>query len=173
MCASERVTINLKELNIGAQSFSYSLGNAYFNLLDETEISAGKIRAGIDITTTDGIHFGLSIAISGSVEVLCDVCLGTMEQPIEAQSHLVAVISDDESDDDDLINVSPADGELDLSWYIYEQIALAVPIRHVHPEGQCSPEMLEKLEEFQPHPSSDESSDDIDPRWEILKKLKN
>lgn len=173
MCTSERVTINLKELNIGAQSFSYSLGKAYFSLLDETEISSGKINVGIEITTTDGTHFSLSIAISGSVEVLCDLCLGPMEQPIESSSHLVAVISDEESEDDDIINVSPADGTLDLSWYVYEQIALAVPIKHVHEEGQCSPEMLKKLEEFQPRPADDADSTSIDPRWEALMKLKN
>ena len=57
---------------------------------------------------------------------------------------------------------------INLTHYIYECLRLALPIRHVHPAGQCDPEVeqvLNKLEvDHDPHP---------DPRWEVLKDLKD
>ena len=84
--------------------------------------------------------------------------------------------------------MSEDNGILDLSWLLYEQIALAIPIKHVHAPGKCNVVMTEKLSELLPYGnsddeewsaarSSDEDNDDgdnnIDPRWSALLKLKN
>ncbi|MBL0043566.1 MAG: hypothetical protein IPP33_03835 [Flavobacteriales bacterium] len=42
-----------------------------------------------------------------------------------------------------------------------------MPIRHVHPEGQCDPEVDQAFQEIKV-----EHSPDPDPRWDALKALK-
>ena len=83
--------------------------------------------------------------------------------------------SDDEpSDDDEVITVDESKPVLDTAWLIYESIVLAVPIRHVHQPGDCNVSMSEKLEELSAARSSGaDASDDIDPRWKALLKLKS
>ena len=55
-----------------------------------------------------------------------------------------------------------------MSEPLYEIYMLNYPIRVVHPEGECNEEMERVLEDM-----TVEESDEIDPRWDELKKLIN
>ena len=37
---------------------------------------------------------------------------------------------------------------MNVAWNIYEFISLEVPMRHVHPEGECHGEVEELLEQY-------------------------
>ena len=96
-----------------------------------------------------------------------------MEQPIETDNRLVVKLGSTNSEEDDTVMVDENEGILDTSWYIYEFIALAIPIQHVHAPGKCNPAMTKALEELSADRSGDEeSSQAVDPRWEKLKDLK-
>ena len=52
-------------------------------------------------------------------------------------------------------------------------LVLAVPQKRVHPgvlDGTLQSEVLDKLKELQPKETK-ENKEDIDPRWDALKKL--
>ena len=79
----------------------------------------------------------------------------------------------EDSEDDVVIVVDENEGILDLAWLIYESIALAVPIKHVHAPGKCNAAMTEKLNELSATRSGDETeSKAADPRWAKLAELK-
>ena len=66
--------------------------------------------------------------------------------------------------------------EIDVEQYIYEMIALSVPLKRVHPgvkDGTLQSEALTKLNELKVKEQKEESKqeEDIDPRWDKLKKL--
>jgi uncharacterized metal-binding protein YceD (DUF177 family) len=96
-----------------------------------------------------------------------------MVQPVENEGRLIAKLGTVYSEEDDTITVAEDEGILDTAWYIYELIALAIPIRHVHAPGKCNPAMSKVLEELSADRSSDAVSDQpVDPRWSKLKDLK-
>jgi uncharacterized metal-binding protein YceD (DUF177 family) len=95
-----------------------------------------------------------------------------MEQPIASDRRFTVRFGDDESEDDDVLIVSEDEGVLDTSWMIYEQIVLAIPIKHVHAPGKCNAVMTRKLEELSAARSSDGGENQIDERWSALKQLK-
>ena len=76
-------------------------------------------------------------------------------------------------------------GQIDLSWYLYEFVALHIPIRHVHPEGECDEETYQALrkhlsvmrgegeEENESGDAGNEAEKETDPRWDALKKIKD
>jgi uncharacterized metal-binding protein YceD (DUF177 family) len=71
------------------------------------------------------------------------------------------------------VTIDENEGILDMSWFIYEFVMLAIPIKHVHAPGKCNSAMTQKLEELSGAVrSSEEEEEQIDPRWEALKKLK-
>ena len=76
------------------------------------------------------------------------------------------------NEDDDIITVDENKGVLNTAWFIYESIALAVPIQHVHQPGDCNDAMMRVLQEHSAARSSDADAKEIDPRWEALRKLK-
>ena len=115
----------------------------------------------------------LMLHTEGLVTIPCNLCMDDMEQLIAADNRLVVKLEEENNEDDELVIVDEDEGILDLSWYIYEFIALAIPIRHVHAPGKCNAAMMKVLEEHSTDRSSDEeSTTSVDPRWEKLKNIK-
>lgn len=172
MCSSEQLKINLKDLDEGRTALQFHLGDAWFGSLEEDEIKRGEVCVSVDIRRTES-YFELDIHTEGSVVIPCDLCLDDMDQPIETDDRLVVKFGEEYSEDDDLVTVEEGDGTLDLSWFVYEFIALNVPIKHVHAPGKCNAAMIKTLEEHSATRSSDEDEETaVDPRWNELDKLK-
>ena len=150
----------------------YDLDKSFFDALDQTEVESGTLHVSLSIRKASGF-FEFQFHTVGTVDITCDRCLDLMEQPIEADNRLVVKLGSTNSEDDDTVIVDENEGILDTSWYIYEFIALAIPIQHVHATGKCNPAMTKALEELSADRSGDEESNQaIDPRWEKLKNLK-
>ena len=172
MCSSELLKIDLKDLKEGLTALEYSLGDAWFESLDEDEIKRGNIRVRINVRRTEN-YFELDFHTEGSVVIPCDLCLDDMEQPIETDDRLIVKFGEEYSEDDDLITVDEREGSLDVAWFIYECIALNIPAQHVHTPGKCNAAMIKVLEEHSATRSSGEDEETaVDPRWNGLEKLK-
>ena len=172
MCSLEQFKIDLKGLTAEVTTLDFDLDNAFFNALDETEVESGSLHVSLSIRKASGF-FELLFHTVGTIDIVCDRCLDLMEQPIETDNRLVVKFGSTDSEDDDTVIVDENEGILDTSWFIYEFIALAIPIQHVHAPGKCNPAMTKALEELSADRSGDEESTKaVDPRWEALKKLK-
>lgn len=182
-------SIQLKTMEVGKSEIEYHLGNEFFEAIDEEAIQKGNVTAKVSITKTtkqSELHFELE----GKVVVLCDRCLEEMDQPIKTSGHLIVRMGKEFKDDgDDVVIIPEEQGIINVSWFLYEFIELAIPIKHVHPFGRCNVGMASKLNEhlvdsdsFEDDAESFEenlgsmdngsSEGKIDPRWEALKKLK-
>ena len=169
MCEFE---INLKGLTEEITPLEYDLDDGFFKQLEDAQVQGGSLHVSGSIRKTVGF-FELNLHSVGTVEVTCDRCLEPMSQPIEADLSTTVKLGTEDSYDDEVITVDETRPVLDTAWLIYESIALAVPIRHVHQPGDCNVAMSEKLEQLSAARSSDaDAQDDIDPRWAKLKNLK-
>ena len=173
MCSLEQFKIDLKALAEDVTSLDYELTDQYFQALNDAEIKSGALHVSGSIRKAVGF-FELQLGISGTVQVPCDRCLDMMTQPIDTELRLVVKLGEEYSEQDDVIVVDEREAVLDTSWLIYETIALAVPIQHVHQPGDCNVAMSERLSELSAARSSDADANEreIDPRWSALKGLK-
>jgi len=135
MSSQQNLVIDMRGIKDGASSMELHVDDAYFQSLDEQEISRGSVDVCLDMAKAVNVC-DISIHVSGEVVVACDLCLNDMLQPINASYKLVVKQGEEYNDEGDVITVDDS-GLLDLSWLIYEDIALAVPARHVHEAGQC------------------------------------
>ena len=173
MCYLERFDIDLKALTDEVTPLSWELDDQFFESLEGAQLQGGSLHVSGSIRKAVGF-FELQLHSVGTVEVTCDRCLDLMRQPIEADLNATVKLGTEDSYDDDVITVDETHSVLDTAWLIYESIALAVPIRHVHQPGDCNVAMSEKLEQLSAARSSDaDAQDNIDPRWQALLKLKN
>ena len=171
MCDLECLKVDLKGMKDDETSLVFNLDESYFSALDQAEVKKGSLHVSVSIRKASGF-FEILIHEAGTVIIPCDRCLDDMEQPVETDVRLTVRLGDENSEDGDTIVVAEDEGILDLTWIIYESVALAIPIRHVHAPGKCNTAMTEVLEELSADRSSDEESDQaIDPRWEKLKRL--
>ena len=172
MCTLDTLQINLKRLEDGISHFQFDLHDDYFKAIDAPEVERGDIHVDLDVKRMGDV-FELDFHCEGVVHVPCDLCLDDMEQPIDVRNRLVAQFGMEEcSMDDELVTVDENEGTLDVSWVIYEFVALDIPIKHVHAQGECNPAMTKMLEELDATHNSETEEEPVDPRWEKLKNLK-
>ena len=172
MCSLEFLKIDLKSLKEEETSLEFDLDDTYFEALDDAEVKKGSLHVSVSIRRATGF-FELLFHTAGTVIIPCDRCLDDMDLPVETENRLVVKLGSEYSEEDDVIVVSENEGILDMSWLIYEFVALVIPIRHVHAPGKCNIAMTKTLEELSADRSSDEeSSQPTDPRWDKLKNLK-
>ena len=181
--------VDLKGLQENVTQYEYILDNQFFADLDAPEVQKGKVTVSLTIKRFSNA-FELLFQTEGVVIVQCDRCLDEMEQPISSEDKFTVKFGakyDDENES--LIVIPEEEGTLNVAWFMYEFIALAIPMKHVHPSGKCNNLVSKKLgkllrtssndedlseDDFMSEVADDSSVDEertIDPRWNELKKI--
>ena len=175
MSTLDNFKIDLKGMRTESQDFQFVLDDFFFVAVQGNEIQKGALTVGLNVKKTFGF-FKLSFRIKGTVEIPCDRCLENMEQEIDTDSELKVKLGDEFSDEGEWVIVTYDEGFLNVAWYIYEFIALAIPIKHVHEDGKCNETMTTELQrhlafEAEDVPESENNEPPVDPRWNELKKI--
>lgn len=147
---------------------SFVADEEFFKQL-QGEIERGKVSVTLRVVPV-AEAFRVSITFQGQVEVPCDRCLEPMSVPVEGEATINVRLGDVNEDDGEVIQVAESDGMLNLAWQVYEQIALQIPIRHVHPDGDC-PESVNQLLSAMQKGEQQGQKQVNDPRWDALRKL--
>ena len=171
MNSLESLKIDLKGLKDEETSLEFTLDDTYLEALDGADVKKGSLHVSVSIRKATGF-FEFNFHTDGEIVIPCDRCLDDMTLPVDTDNCLIVKLGSVYSEEDDVIVVPENEGILDMAWFIYEFVALVIPIRHVHAPGKCNPAMTQALEELSADRSSDEeSSQPIDPRWAKLKDL--
>lgn len=173
---------------IGTQNFEYVLDNEFFKNIDGQDVPKGKVDVKLSVKRTASV-FELNFDISGVVQIPCDRCLDDMDYEVSTHELLYVKFGTEYSEEGENVVVIPeAEGELNIAWFLYEFIALTIPLKHVHPAGKCNKTMSAKLRKHTARSREDDLSeedsdlfddgDDLseeevatDPRWDELKKI--
>ena len=186
--------IDLLSSQLEGKTFLYEINDDFFAQIDGL-IQHGSIHTEVKCLSV-GTIYRFQIHSVGTVIVPCDRCLSDLELRIETTDLLSVKLGDEYADDGDCVIVSEAEGYLDLARYIYEFIALSMPIACCHEPGKCDDAMMHELSRYQSTRSGGEdderanskeygadsnadcsdgedSVEPVDKRWEVLKQLKN
>jgi uncharacterized metal-binding protein YceD (DUF177 family) len=160
-------TIAFQGLKDGAHAFDFVLGPSFFKATGVEDFLGGQAQ--VHVVMDKNSHLLVNhIHVDGYIDMLCDHCNAPMQQVIRGDQRQVFKLSaEDESDDDELVSIDPNAHEINLTHYIFECISLHLPIRHIHPAGQCDPEVEQALNKVLVHTETGP-----DPRWAALDKLK-
>jgi uncharacterized metal-binding protein YceD (DUF177 family) len=170
-----------------AETYEFLPDNLFFANIDGPEVQKGKLKVVLNVKKSPRA-FELNFQIEGVVSVPCDRCLEDVELPIHTSDHLVVKFGREHgSEGDNIIIVPESEGDINVAWLIYEFIALAIPMKHVHAPGKCSKAVIGKLNKHLRTSSDDDGSEDMDdmpdevitddedtetdPRWNELKKI--
>ncbi len=181
--------IPLKTLSSDKQVFEYELDKNFFDAIDGDEVKKGNVKAKVVVRKISS-GFELNFTLKGVVQIPCNRCLDDMDQEVDCQDRLVVKLGEEYSEEsDDIVIIPEEDGEINVSWFMYEFIALNIPIKHVHEPGECNKTMSSKLRKHRAvnvdeddaddvldddadfEESDDVTNDSIDPRWEGLKQI--
>ncbi len=172
MSRNDNTIIRLSGLKPGRYDHGFTLEKEFFEAFGNEEIRDGKVQIEAILEKTERVTT-VKITLHGEVTTLCDRCLGEMTVPIEGEERLVLHFSDTEESDDENVAILPEGAnEIDLSQWLYEYVAVRIPLQHSHEEGECDPETVRYIKSEEELQQEKEENGEVDPRWEALRGLK-
>ena len=121
--------VKLTSLAPGTNRFSWHAGAEFFERFGNVEILDADLEVTANVVC-HGLTAEVACEMAGSVTVACDRCLEDLVIPVDT--------SFGES-------YTPEGGELDLSQDVYDYVCTSLPLRRVHPEGECNQETTKYL----------------------------
>ena len=165
--------IKLNGLKDGSYINSFRIRGEFFETLNSSEIKL----VDIDIDTmlkVENRRYNLEIKSNGMViDIPCDICTEKINIPISSKiNYIIKKEIAKDLEDENVIFVDEKDKELILDSILYEMIVLAFPTKRQHQlnainDEECNKEMVNLINKY-----SIKENNNIDPRWEALKKLK-
>jgi uncharacterized metal-binding protein YceD (DUF177 family) len=163
-------------LKLGKHHFEYQINKEFFEHFEYDDFNDVSVKTDLDFekkSTLLELHF----KISGTVNVNCDISNEPFNQKIKGTFDLIVKFGEEYNDEhDDILIIPHGEYEVNVAQYIYELIILSVPLKRIHPgviDGTLQSDILKKLEELSPKniENKEKASEEIDPRWNTLKKL--
>lgn len=139
-------TLPIKGLSAGKHRFDFAIDGLMFADSESTRITDACLIAVADVEKS-ATWIKITCNIKGTVSAECDRCLEEVKLPIDTDAKLLVkfVRTEEETDDDEVLILEPNESELDLKQFFYDYVCLSLPIKIVHDENDCNPEVLEKL----------------------------
>lgn len=178
MKAKIDTTIQFSGLKSGKYVYNYVLDGSFFEGFENEDLRDGNVDFAVILEKSER-HLLINFTFKGKIKSQCDRCLGELSIPVEGEQTLCVKFSDTETSEDEDVVFLPEDAyQIDLAQWMYEYVAVSMPMQKIHPEGECDPEMLKFISEERDDEEMD-SDDEVkvlpdgetDPRWEALKKL--
>ena len=166
-------------LKPGKHQFEYQISNAFFEIFDYHEFNHSAIKVNV-VLEKKSTMLELVFKHKGTVNVPCDMTNEEFDLPIKGNMKLIVRFGDAfNNDNEELLILPHGEFQIDISQYIYEMIVLSVPLRRIHPgikDGSLNTEALKKLKELtikelKKEHKEEQKEENIDPRWDKLKKL--
>ncbi len=161
--------VDIVGLGNKVHEFDFQVDEAFFKLYGTELLEKGNLVTKVKLDkreTLIEVHF----SIEGSVELICDRSLEPFEQPLSVNKLVVFKYGNQEIElSDEIVLITHETPQIDLGQFIYEFIALEVPMKKLHPRFKAEATDSDTIIYSS---ASEKDKNEIDPRWEKLKKLK-
>jgi len=182
---ANKFNIDIFRLSEGTHDYQFNIDNEFFKIHEQDLIEKGNALLNLTLVRSSTM-MQLKFKVKGEVELVCDRSLRTFEQEIDFEENLVVKFGEEYLEaSEDVVIIPEGSQKLDIATFLFDYIALSLPMKKLHPdyreeededdwdeeEGKLvySSEVLTEEEPEDDKPIEDEK---IDPRWSALKKLK-
>jgi uncharacterized protein len=173
----DEYVIAFEGLKNGVHLFDYQIDLSFFES-SGMSISLESLSAAVQVSLNKQDTMLLfEVLYTGEGFAPCDRCLVPYNTPISGNYNLVVRLGEEEKElGDGLVEIPRTQHAFDIRPFVYDSVCLNLPLQigcktPGKKDNPCDMGMLSTLEKYQ-YGEANTSDDDIDPRWEALKKLK-
>ncbi len=182
----DQIVVKMKQLNeflipfsglkLGKHQFEYQIQKTFFDQFEYDEFENSSIQVNVQLEKMSTM-LELNFKHKGTIHVPCDLTNEPFDLPIKGKFKLIVRFGEHfNNDNEELLIIPFGEHQIDISQFIYEMIALSVPLKRVHPgvkDGTLKSEALDRLTALKVNKVEEKPSteQDIDPRWDKLKQL--
>ncbi len=162
--------IAFEALQEGEHQFQFEIGREIFDFYDYTDFNDISAKGNLTLRK-ESTYMKMNFDLHGTIGFDCDRCTAPFQLPVECTEKVVVKFSgrDIDSKSEEIIYMSISESIINVASFFYEMIILTLPLKRSHESDDCDQEVLNQLEEWSVR---NEETEEIDPRWEALKKLK-
>jgi uncharacterized protein len=183
--AANKYNIDIFRLNEGVHHYQFAIDNDFFSLHEQDLIEKGEALLNLTLNRSSTM-MQLKFEVKGTVELVCDRSLRTFNEPLDFTENLVIKFGEEYLEvSEDVVIIPEGSQKLNIASFLFEYIALALPMKKLHPDLRIEEDgddwdeediklvyssSTADVEEKETDKLIDEEK--IDPRWSVLKKLK-
>jgi uncharacterized protein len=165
----ERYRVNILGLSLSIHHLEYEFGNEFLKEYGSGMLSEGAFKVDIALDKHE-TFLEANFSIKGSVKLVCDRSLDEFDFPIDVSSRIIFKYGDEDKEiSDEVVMIHRGTETLELGQFIYEFIALAIPMKKLHPRFED--EAGDEGGIVYTSETEEKKKEETDPRWEMLKKL--
>lgn len=140
--------VPINGLTQGGTEFDWRADGTFFGKFDNSEILDAELSIGVHVEKA-ARYIGVDCSVRGTVRVVCDRCLEDLTLPVDTAFKLSVKFGEEngtaDAGDREIVMIPEGMAELDLSQFIYDYVCTSLPMRRVHPDGECNPDTLKYL----------------------------
>ncbi len=157
--------------------YTFEGQNDFFAAFEQDWLRKGQFVAVVDLNKT-ATMLQVELKINGAICLVCDRSLEEFDYSFEVNEKLNYKYADHSEDmGNNLFLLDRKESRLNLSQDLFDFIALKVPMKKLHPRFVAETELADGniflYTTVRETSDNQRNEKEIDPRWEILKKLKD
>ncbi|MGJ3234805.1 YceD family protein [Marivirga sp.] len=164
--------IQVYKLGIKQHEYEFTVNSDFFSNFEGELVKSGEVKIQLLLDKRENI-IELNFDFSGFVDLISDRSLEPFQYPIDIDKKLLYKYGEEEQElEEDVMVITKNTQVINVGHFIYETIALQIPLKKLHPDE------IEEDEEHNEYVYIDDAEEDIeeeeekiDPRWEALKNL--
>lgn len=194
--------IDIIALKLGSHSFTFDLDNAFFDYFLNNQngfIEKGNCKAEVVFEKNEQL-IRATFIIEGNIELICDRSLDRFDYQVDAEEFILYKYSEEEKElTEEIILITRRTPSINVGSLLHEFIVLDIPMKRLHPrfleeDDYAESEDFDNLDEGSSNKkakkinfiyssenningddktNSSSKEEKIDPRWSVLKNLKN
>jgi len=165
--------IQVYKLGNKQHEYEFSVNKDFFSEFEGELVESGEVKIQLLLDKRENL-MELSLDFSGYVDLISDRSLVHFQYPIDISKKLLYKYGEEEQElEEDVMVITKNTQVINVGHFIYETIALQIPLKKLHPDE------IEEDEEHNEYVYIDnaeeeieEEEETIDPRWAALKNLK-
>jgi uncharacterized metal-binding protein YceD (DUF177 family) len=177
-----KYNIDIYGLEDKLYEYDMESGDAFFEELEQDIIESGHFKTHVELNKS-ATMIQLRFQTEGTLDLVCDRSLEPYKESFASDDKLILKFGEQNQElTDEIEIINRNTNRINIARYIFEFIALSLPVKKIHPSLRTDEDEDFSEEEDPivlvyssetPEDEEDEAIDEkIDPRWEALKKLK-
>jgi len=163
--------IDIAKLKNGNYPFQYEISDDFFSLFDYSLLKKGQLDVSLDLLKKDSF-IELFFNLNGMVELICDRSLDLFDYPLNFEEQIILKYGDRQEEMAVNVEMIPENTQsINVAKNILDIVTLALPMKKLHPKYRQSSETNDEL--IYSSDSEKTNMEEVDPRWQVLKNLKN
>jgi uncharacterized protein len=189
MKALKKYDIEIFKLNNGKHEYNFEINQEFFEIFESNLVEKGKGKIHIEVDKSETM-LNMLVQGEGTVELECDRSLEMFDNPFDINEKIIFKYGEETAElNDNLYVIEKNTQKLNIAQILYDLIGLSIPMKKIHPkfreedddiegeiiEGKLIYSSLDIVDDEIDENllNESENEDTTDPRWDILKKLKD